>query len=96
MAGQAWLRCEPIMTCNLKTDREAPIEPGARKVDARSAVAIPVADQVGEVMAVVGFALGDELGFDNSRLPQCQVAARRIVEMGIRSGAMHSNTSTVA
>jgi L-methionine (R)-S-oxide reductase len=90
MAGQAWVRRKPIMTCNLKTDHEAPIEPGAREVDARSAVAIPVTDQEGEVAAVVGFAFGDELGFDELRLAQCEVAARRIVRMAIRSEAIDS------
>ena len=80
MAGQAWLRSEPTMTCNLKTDQTAPIEPGAREVDASSAIAIPVMDQDGEVVAVVGFAFGDDTGFDSSRLARCQAAALRTIQ----------------
>ena len=96
MAGQAWLRREPITTCNLKTDQSAPIEPGARQVDARSAVAIPVTDHRGEVMAVVGLAFRDNLGVDGSRLNECTVAAREIVQMGPRSREINSSAPAEA
>jgi len=60
MAGLALERREPILTCNLKEDRTGNVKPSAKAVDARAAVAIPVADAAGSVRAVVGIAFLEE------------------------------------
>ncbi|MCA8942419.1 MAG: GAF domain-containing protein [Planctomycetes bacterium] len=60
MAGLAWERGIPVRTCNLKTDTTGDVRPGAKAVDAKAAVALPVfADD--EVVAVIGIAFQDEL-----------------------------------
>jgi len=56
MAGLAWQRDEPIQTCNLKTDASGAVKPGAKAVDAKAAVALPIHDDSGTVRAVVGLA----------------------------------------
>ncbi len=60
MAGLAWERGEPVQTCNLKTDSSGDVRPGARAVEARAAVALPVRSGEGEIRAVVGIAFADE------------------------------------
>src|SRR5580698_55097 len=55
MAGLAWQHDKPIQTCNLKDDQTGAVKPGAKAVDARAAVALPVHDR-----AVVGIAGMDE------------------------------------
>ncbi len=60
MAGLAWERKEPVQTCNLKTDESGDVGPGAKAVDARAAVALPVYHDSGEVRAVIGIAFIDE------------------------------------
>lgn len=60
MAGLAWERREPVQTCNLKTDESGDVRPGAKAVDARAAVALPVYYESGEVRAVIGIAFMDE------------------------------------
>ena len=42
MAGLAWLRGEPVSTCDLATDATGDVRPGARAVAAQAAVAVPV------------------------------------------------------
>ncbi len=60
MAGLAWQHDKPIQTCNLKEDETGAVKPGAKAVDARAAVALPVHDGDGVVRAVVGLAWMDE------------------------------------
>ncbi len=61
MAGTAWVRGEPLRTCDLKTDTAGGVvRPGARAVDAGAAVALPVRGEDDEVIAVVGIAFDDE------------------------------------
>jgi L-methionine (R)-S-oxide reductase len=60
MAGLAWQHDKPIQTCNLKDDSSGQVRPGAKAVDARGAVAMPVHDAAGMVNAVVGLAWADE------------------------------------
>jgi L-methionine (R)-S-oxide reductase len=60
MAGLAWQHDRPIQTCNLKEDASGAVKPGAKAVDARAAVALPVHDPAGTVRAVVGLAWMDE------------------------------------
>lgn len=60
MAGLAWQHDRPIQTCNLKEDSSGAVKPGAKAVDARAAVAIPIHDGAGAIRAVVGLAWMDE------------------------------------
>jgi L-methionine (R)-S-oxide reductase len=60
MAGLAWQGNRAIQTCNLKDDTSGAVKPGAKAVDARAAVALPVHDSGGSVRAVVGLAWMDE------------------------------------
>lgn len=68
MAGLALERDEPISTCNIKTDTTGQVRPGARAVDARAGVALPVHDAAGKVRAVVGVAFTDEKALSESEL----------------------------
>lgn len=70
MAGLAWEQDRPIQTCNLKEDASGAVKPGAKAVDARAAVALPVHDAAGAVRAIVGLAWLDE-----RELPDDVVAA---------------------
>ena len=56
MAGLAWQHDKPIQTCNLQEDASGSVKPGAKAVDARAAVALPIHDGSGTVRAVVGLA----------------------------------------
>jgi L-methionine (R)-S-oxide reductase len=60
MAGLAWQHDKPIQTCNLKDDNTGAVKPGAKAVDAKAAVALPIHDGSGTVRAVVGLAWMDE------------------------------------
>ncbi|MCW8383745.1 GAF domain-containing protein [Streptomyces justiciae] len=60
MAGLAWEQARPIQTCNLKEDVSGAVKPGARAVDGKAAVALPVQGADGSVRAVVGLAWLDE------------------------------------
>ena len=56
MAGLAWQHDKPIQTCNLKEDNSGAVKPGAKAVDAKAAVALPIHDPSGTIRAVVGLA----------------------------------------
>jgi len=75
MAGLALERHEPILTCNLKEDRSGNVKPGAKAVDARAAVAVPVDDAAGNVRAVVGIAFPEERGFSPADLERLRQSA---------------------
>jgi hypothetical protein len=60
MAGIAQVKREPVQTCNLQTDETGNIKPGAKAVDARAAIALPVLNEAGAVRAVVGIAWNHE------------------------------------
>jgi hypothetical protein len=68
MAGLALERNEPISTCNIKTDSTGQVRPGARAVDAKAGVALPVHDAAGQVRAIVGVAFTDEKALSESEL----------------------------
>jgi hypothetical protein len=70
MAGLAWQHDKPIQTCNLQDDNSGQVRPGAKAVDAKAAVALPVHEQAGTIRAIVGLAWMDE-----RVLPDDQVAA---------------------
>lgn len=60
MAGLAWQHDRPISTCNLQEDATGAVKPGARAVDGKAAIALPVHEASGVVRAVVGLAWADE------------------------------------
>lgn len=60
MAGAAQVRRQPVQTCNLQQDTSGDINPTARLVGAKAAIALPVLDDAGEVRAVVGLAFDHE------------------------------------
>ena len=60
MAGLAWQHDKPIQTCNLKEDTSGQVKPGAKAVDGKAAVALPIHDASGMVRAIVGLAWTDE------------------------------------
>lgn len=75
MAGLAWQGNAPIQTCNLKDDSSGQVRPGAKAVDARGAVAMPVHDAAGAVRAIVGLAWADERELDAAALAALAVDA---------------------
>jgi L-methionine (R)-S-oxide reductase len=60
MAGLAWQHDKPVSTCNLQEDATGAVKPGAKAVDGKAAVALPVHEPSGMVRAVVGLAWADE------------------------------------
>lgn len=70
MAGLAWQHDKAIQTCNLKEDTSGAVKPGAKAVDAKAAVALPVHDHTGSVRAIVGLAWMHE-----RELPADEIAA---------------------
>ena len=78
MAGLAFERNEPISTCNIKTDATGQVRPGARVVEARAGVALPVHDESGRVRAVVGVAFTDEKALSESELADLGRAAQSL------------------
>jgi hypothetical protein len=68
----------PVQTCNLKTDTSGDVRPGARAVDAKGAVALPVRDDAGQVRAVVGIAYSDERELSEAVLAKLLAAASRL------------------
>jgi L-methionine (R)-S-oxide reductase len=81
MAGLALERGEPVQTCNLQEDRSGAVKPGARAVNAQAAVAMPVRDRVGAIVAVVGAAWMDEREIQGAELESLQVAAASLVDV---------------
>src|SRR5271156_3629337 len=56
MAGLAQVRKAPVQTCNLQTDESCSVKPGAKAVNAKAGIAVPVLSQSGVVLAVIGAA----------------------------------------
>lgn len=78
MAGLALERGEPVSTCNLREDQTGAVKPGAKAVDAKAAVALPVRDHTGAIVAVVGAAFGDERDIQGQELEDLQRAANSL------------------
>jgi L-methionine (R)-S-oxide reductase len=74
-AGLAWERNEPVSTCNIQSDGSGQVRPGARAIDARAGVALPVTDARGEVRAVVGIAYSEEKTLGEGDLTALAAAA---------------------
>ena len=78
MAGLAWEREKPVLTCNLKTDDTGDVRPGAKAVQAAAAIAIPVTDAEGAIRAVVGIAFREEREFTENDLAAFESAAAEL------------------
>ncbi len=78
MAGLAWSRRAPVQTCNLAEDTTGDVRPGAKAVDARGAVAMPIYGPDDAVVAVVGIAYMDERVLDEPALAELAAAAARL------------------
>ena len=87
MAGLAQVRKQPVQTCNLQTDDSGQVKPGARAVDARAAVALPVLDAQLEVRAVVGVAFSWEGEIAPEREQQLAEAAAALLPLILESEA---------
>lgn len=89
MAGLAWERDEPVQTCNLKTDTTGDVRAGARAVDAKGAIALPVHDAGNRVTAVVGIAFEDERELSESEVGRLMDHAAAIVGDGTERGSVN-------
>lgn len=78
MAGLALQRRAPVQTCDLKTDETGDVRPGARAVDAKAAVALPVTDGAGDIRAVVGIAFAESRDLDDAEIAKLSAAANRL------------------
>jgi L-methionine (R)-S-oxide reductase len=81
MAGLALERGEPVQTCNLQEDRSGAVKPGARAVNAQAAVAMPVRNSAGGIVAVVGIAFADEREIQGQELEQLQHRAATLTSL---------------
>ncbi len=81
MAGLAWERAQPVQTCNLKTDNTGDVRPGAKAVNAKAAVALPVHADNDELLAVVGIAYNDERELDEATLQLLDEQAREVLQL---------------
>jgi hypothetical protein len=81
MAGLALERGEPVQTCNLQEDRSGAVKPGAKAVNAQAAVAMPVRNPAGAILAVVGVAFADERHIQGQELERLQHAAGTLAEI---------------
>jgi L-methionine (R)-S-oxide reductase len=79
MAGLALERGEPVQTCNLKADPTGDVKPGAAAVDAKAAVAMPVRDPRGAIVAVVGIAFSDDREIEREELERLSRGAESLV-----------------
>ena len=81
MAGLALERGEAVQTCNLQEDRSGAVKPGAKAVDAKAAVALPVRGPDGSVIAVVGVAFMDDREISPAELERLQKASLSLAEL---------------
>src|SRR5450432_2245303 len=81
MAGLALERGQPVQTCNLQEDRSGAVKPGARAVNAQAAVAMPVRDRAGAIVAVVGAAWISEREIQGAELQKLQAAAASLADV---------------
>src|SRR5215471_18640596 len=79
MAGIALHSGQPVQTCNLKDDNSGNVRPGAKAVSAKAAVAMPVRDGSGHIVAVVGVAFNDERELPEQEVSELMEAAAPVV-----------------
>jgi L-methionine (R)-S-oxide reductase len=76
MAGLALERGESIQTCNLQRDAgSGGVMPGAKAVNAQAAIAMPVRDAGGSIIAVAGLAFADERELGGEEVTRLENAA---------------------
>jgi L-methionine (R)-S-oxide reductase len=76
MAGLALERGEPVQTCNLRRDAgSGGVMPGAKAVNAQAAIAMPVRDSGGFIIAVAGVAFADEREIAGDEIDRLEKAA---------------------
>ena len=80
MAGLALERGEPVQTCNLQEDRSGAVKLGAKAVNAQADIAMPVRNEGGEIVAVVGGAFAGERDIQGHELDRLQPAAGSLME----------------
>jgi L-methionine (R)-S-oxide reductase len=78
MAGLALETGEPVQTCNLKEDDSGRVKPGAKAVDAQAAIALPLKDSQGLVIAVLGVAFQEEREIAQPEIDRLLAAASSI------------------
>jgi hypothetical protein len=71
-------RNQPIQTCNLQDDRSGAVRPGAKAVDARAAVALPLHDESGKIIAVAGAAFNEEREISDAEIQRITAAAGKL------------------
>ena len=79
MAGIALNTGEPVQTCNLKDDTSGNVRPGAKAVSAKAAVAMPLRDGSGRIVAVVGVAFIDERELPEQEVSELMEAAMPVI-----------------
>src|SRR3954470_3789774 len=79
MAGIALHTGAPVQTCNLKDDTSGQVRPGAKAVNAKAAVAMPVRDGSGAIVAVVGVAFNDERELPEQEISDLMEAALPVI-----------------
>jgi L-methionine (R)-S-oxide reductase len=79
MAGIALHSGQPVQTCNLKDDNSGNVRPGAKAVNAKAAVAMPIRDGNGHIVAVVGVAFNDERELPEQEIKDLMDAAMPVV-----------------
>lgn len=78
MAGLALERNKPVQTCNLKDDRSGDVRPGAKAVNAQAAVALPLHDISGAIVAVAGAAFAEEREISEEEIQRMVTAAGKV------------------
>jgi L-methionine (R)-S-oxide reductase len=78
MAGLALERNQPIQTCNLKDDQSGNVRLGAKAVDARAAVALPLHDASGAIRVVIGAAFMEEREIGEEEVERITGAAKSL------------------
>ena len=78
MAGLALERNKPVQTCNLKDDRSGDVRPGAKAVDAQAAVALPLHNNAGAIVAIAGAAFAQEREISDEEIQGMLIAAGKI------------------
>jgi hypothetical protein len=78
MAGMALESGEPVLTCNLKEDDSGRVKPGAKAVAAQAAVALPIKNACGQVVAVLGVAFQEQREIGPEEIDRLLSAADRM------------------
>lgn len=78
MAGLAAERRAPVSLCNLQTDTSGDARPGAKATGLRGTVALPLLDESGALVGVLGVGRPEEHAFEGAELAFLEHCAARI------------------